>query len=90
VWLLEYDVAIPPPALQKWHFHVLQHVVNGPEGCPNVGTTFGNKDIETPSKATSLQHDVNGPEGSLNIERTLGNKDTEMQYKVVKTRMSVC
>jgi len=29
----------------------LQHVVNGPEGCLNVETTFGNKDTEMPSNA---------------------------------------
>ena len=28
----------------------LQHVVNGPKGCPNFGTTFGNKDNEMQSK----------------------------------------
>jgi hypothetical protein len=30
---------------------ILQHDVNGPEGCPNIGTTLGNKDSEMPSTA---------------------------------------
>ena len=74
-------MAIPPPVLQILHFHMLQHDVNGPEGCPKIGTTLRNKDNEMLFKAASLQHVVNGPKGCPNFGTTFGNKDNEMQSK---------